>query len=423
MRCVRLAVARKKGLRSKAKDGRRRCGVKKTGKVVRMYDKYVMNTYKRFPLCLEKGALATAWDIDGREYLDFFPGWAVSGIGHCHPKVAAAVAKQVRKLMHVSNNYYSGLQAELARTIIRHSFPGKVFFANSGAEANEAAVKLARKYGHEKGRFEVITMQKSFHGRTLAMITATGQDKVKTGFEPLPAGFTHVPFGDLEALKEALTDRTIAIMLEPVQCEGGINIAPGGYMKALRSLCDERDMVLILDEVQTGMGRAGKMFAYQNYDIEPDVMTLAKALGGGLPIGACVARGKFGDVLTPGTHASTFGGSPVVCAAGLAVFDAIKREGLMQNANKMGRYLVKKLSELKKKYRIIKEIRAMALIIGVELSVKGEDIYKEALKEGLLINCTQDTVLRIMPPMTVRRPEIDRAIAIMDKVFARRDAG
>jgi acetylornithine/N-succinyldiaminopimelate aminotransferase len=284
-------------------------------------------------------------------------------------------------------------------------------------------VKLARKYGHEKGRFEVITMQKSFHGRTLAMITATGQDKVKTGFEPLPAGFTHVPFGDLEALKEALTDRTIAIMLEPVQCEGGINIAPGGYMKALRSLCDERDMVLILDEVQTGMGRAGKMFAYQNYDIEPDVMTLAKALGGGLPIGACVARGKFGDVLTPGTHASTFGGSPVVCAAGLAVFDAIKREGLMQNANKMGRYLVKKLSELKKKYRIIKEIRAMALIIGVELSVKGEDIYKEALKEGLLINCTQDTVLRIMPPMTVRRPEIDRAIAIMDKVFARRDAG
>jgi len=393
--------------------------VKKTERVVQMYEKYIMSTYKRVPLCLDRGKLAMSWDIEGHGYLDFFPGWAVSGIGHCHPRVSSAVAKQARRLMHVSNNYYSMLQAELARTIITHSFPGKVFFANSGAEANEAAVKLARKYGHEKGRYEVITMAKSFHGRTLAMITATGQEKVKTGFEPLPAGFTHVPFGDLEALKEAITGRTIAVMLEVVQCEGGVNIAPPEYMKALRSLCDEKDIILILDEVQTGMGRAGKMFAYQNYGIEPDVMTLAKALGGGLPIGACVARGKFGDVLTPGTHASTFGGSPIVCAAALAVFDAIKKEGLIQNANKMGSYLKKRLSELKKKYRFIKEIRAMALIIGVELSIKGDDIYKEALKEGLLINCTQDTVLRIMPPMTVKRAEIDKAIAILDRVFSR----
>jgi predicted acetylornithine/succinylornithine family transaminase len=391
--------------------------MKKTDTIVHAYDEYVMNTYKRVPLCLERARGARVWDIDGKEYVDFFPGWAVSGIGHCHPRVAAAIAKQAKRLMHVSNNYYSALQAELAGTIIKNSFPGKVFFANSGAEANEAAVKLARRYGHESGRFEVITMEKSFHGRTLAMITATGQEKVKTGFEPLPAGFVHVPFGDLEAVKEAVNERTIAVMLEPVQCEGGINIAASEYMKALRELCDEKDLLLILDEVQTGMGRAGRMFAYQNYGIAPDVMTLAKTLGGGLPIGACVARGKFGDILTPGTHASTFGGSPVVCAAALAVFDAIKKEGLLQNAKRMGVYLVKKLAALKKKYRIIREIRAMALIIGVELSVKGEEIYRECLKEGLLINCTQDTVLRIMPPLTVTKKEIDRAIGILEKVL------
>jgi len=391
----------------------------KTGDVVKFYDKYVMNTYKRVPLCLERANGAKVWDIDGREYLDFFPGWAVSGIGHCHPRVVAAVAKQAKKLMHVSNNYYSEPQAKLAETIIKNSFAGKVFFANSGAEANEAAVKLARKYGHGKGRFEIITMTKSFHGRTLAMITATGQDKVKIGFEPLPQGFVHVPFNDLEALREAITEKTIGVMLEPVQCEGGINIADKGYMKNLRAICDEKDIVLIFDEVQTGMGRSGKMFACQNYGITPDVMTLAKSLGGGLPIGVCVAREKFQDVLTPGTHASTFGGSPIVCAAALAVFEAIKKEKLIENAQKMGAYLVKKLNAFKAKYHFVKEVRSLALIIGVELSIKGDDIYMECLKEGLLINCTQDTVLRIMPPITVTKGEIDKAISILDKVFSK----
>ena len=393
--------------------------MKKIDRVVPMYDKYIMNTYKRVPLCLEKANGAKVWDIDGKQYLDFFPGWAVSGIGHCHPKVVAAINRQSKKLLHVSNNYYSALQGKLAQTIINSSFPGKVFFANSGAEANEAAVKLARKYGHDKGRFEVITMTKSFHGRTLAMITATGQDKVKHGFEPLPQGFVHVPFNDLEALKEAITDHTIAIMLEPVQCEGGINIARAEYMKSLRSICDEKDIVLIFDEVQTGMGRSGKMFAFQNYGIVPDVMTLAKALGGGLPIGAAVAREKFQDVLTPGTHASTFGGSPIVCAAALAVFEAIKKEKLIANTNRMSAYLKKKLEALKAKYHFVKEIRTLGLIIGVELSIKGDDIYKECLKEGLLINCTQETVLRIMPPMTVTKQEVDKAAAIFDKVLAR----
>jgi predicted acetylornithine/succinylornithine family transaminase len=378
-----------------------------------------METYKRVPLCLEKARGAVAWDIDGNKYLDFFPGWAVSGIGHCHPAVVKAVKKQVAKLMHVSNNYYSEPQAMLAEAIIKHAFPGKVFFANSGAEANEAAVKLARKYGHATGRYEVITMTKSFHGRTLAMITATGQDKVKHGFEPLPHGFVHVPFNDIEAVSEAVTDKTIAIMLEPIQCEGGINIPSVEYMKALRSLCDKKDLVLIFDEVQTGMGRSGKMFCCHNFGVVPDVMTLAKALGGGLPIGAAVAREKFQDVLTPGTHASTFGGSPIVCAAALAVFDAIKKEKLLQNTVAMGAYFKKKLESLKKKRRSIKEIRAMGLITGVELAIKGEDIYKECMKEGLLINCTQDTVLRIMPPMTVSKAEIDKAIFILDKVICK----
>jgi len=390
-----------------------------TEKVVSMYDKYIMNTYKRTPLCLEKAKGAKAWDIDGKEYLDFFPGWAVSGIGHCHPWVARAVAKQARKLMHVSNNYYSKLQAQFAEEIIKYSFPGKVFFANSGAEANEAAVKLARLYGSRTNRYEIITMLKSFHGRTLAMISATGQDKVKNGFEPLPGGFKHVPFNDLEALKEAITDKTIGIMLEPIQCEGGINIPDAGYMKGLRKICDEKDIVLIFDEVQTGMGRSGEIFAFKNFGVVPDVMTLAKSLGGGLPIGACIAREKFQDVLTPGTHASTFGGSPIISAAGLAVFKAIRREKLLRNAKAMSAVLKKKLGGLKTKYHhLIKEIRIMGLIIGVELNIKGEDVYKACLKEGLLINCTQETVLRIMPPINVTKRQVDMAVSILDRVFS-----
>ncbi|MFA6079309.1 MAG: aspartate aminotransferase family protein [Candidatus Omnitrophota bacterium] len=390
-----------------------------TKDVVKLYDKYVMDTYKRVPLCLDKGKGSLAWDIDGKKYLDLFPGWAVSGIGHCHPRVVSAINKQAKCLMHVSNNYYSKEQGLLARKIIERSFPGKVFFANSGAEANEAAIKIARKYGHDKGRYEIITMLKSFHGRTLAMITATGQDKVKKGFEPLPLGFIHIPFNDLEAAKKAVTDKTAAIMLEPIQCEGGINIADQAYMKGLRKLCDDHDLLLILDEVQTGMGRAGKMFAYQNYRIEPDVMTLAKSLGGGLPIGACVAGKRAENVLTPGTHASTFGGSPIVCAAALAVFEAIEKDKLIRNCLKMSAYLKKELEGLKKKYSFIKDIRNVALIIGVELGIKADAIYSECLKNGLIINCTQETVLRIMPPITVTKAECDKAVSILDEVFSK----
>lgn len=391
----------------------------KTEKVVQKYKSYIMDTYKRVPLCFARARGAAVWDINGKRYLDFFPGWAVSGIGHCHPKVVAAIRLQAGRLLHVSNNYYSELQGRLAERIIKSSFPGKVFFSNSGAEANEAAVKLARKYGHGQGRFEVITMTRSFHGRTLAMITATGQDKVKHSFEPLPEGFVHVPFNDIEALREAVGEKTVAVMMEPIQCEGGIRIAGQEYMCAVRRLCDEKDLILILDEVQTGMGRTGKMFAYQNYGIVPDVMTLAKSLGGGLPIGVCAARGKFADVLTPGTHASTFGGSPIVCASGLAVFEAIEKEKLLANARKMGRYLAKRLKGLQKAHRAIKEVRGVALVVGVELTIKGDGVYQGCLEEGLLINCTQDVVLRIMPPLTVTRREIDTAVAVLDKVFSR----
>jgi len=393
--------------------------VNKTDKIIQLYNKYVMNTYKRAPLCPEKAKGAKIWDINGKSYLDFFPGWAVSGIGHCHPLVANAVAKQANKLMHVSNNYYSQLQARLAKKIVEESFPGKIFFANSGAEANEAAVKLARKYGHDKGKYEIITMTKSFHGRTLGMISATGQDKVKKGFEPLVEGFTHIPFNDIEALKEAVNEKTVAIMFEPIQCEGGINIATKEYMRETRKLCAELDIIMILDEVQTGMGRTGKMFCYQLYGITPDVMTLAKSLGGGVPIGACVAREKFQDVLAPGTHASTFGGSPLVCAAALAVFEAIKKEKLLQNTKRMGVYLTKKLEGLKKKYHFIKEVRSVGLVIGMEVGIRGEDIYKKCLDEGLLINCAQDTILRIMPPMTVTKTDIDKAVSILDGVLSK----
>ena len=390
----------------------------KTEDVTKLYDKYVMHTYTRIPLVLEKGKGALVEDIDGKKYLDFFPGWAVSGIGHCHPKVTGAVSKQAKKLMHVSNNYYSALQGMLAEKIIKNSLKGgKVFFCNSGAEANEGAVKLARKYGNKNGRFEVITMNKSFHGRTLAMIAATGQDKVKVGFEPIPEGFLSVPFGDIEALENVISDKTAAIMLELIQCEGGINIARPEYVKRLREICDEKGIVLIFDEVQTGIGRTGKMFCYQNYGVEPDVMTVAKSLGGGLPIGAFVASSKFCDVLTPGTHASTFGGSPIVSSAALGVFEAIEKEKLIQNAVKQGKYLVKKLEEIKKKCKLIKEIRGMALTIGVELTIDGDNIYKGCLEKGLLINCTQKNVLRIMPPLTVTKAEIDKAVGILSGVL------
>jgi len=387
-----------------------------TKEMIKLYDEYVMNSYIRVPLSIVKGKGVTVWDAEGKEYMDFFPGWAVSGLGHCHPAVVDFVKKQAEVILHVSNNYYHNWQAELAKKIVDNSFKGKVFFSNSGAEANECAIKAARKYGKGK-RYEIITTLRSFHGRTMACIAATGQDKVKIGFEPMLEGFKYVEFNDIDALKKAVSDKTVAFMFEVIQGEGGINIADQAYLAGVKQLCKERDILLIIDEVQTGMGRTGKMFAYQNFDIDPDIMSLAKSLGGGLPIGATVAKNKIADLMVPGTHGSTFGGSPIVCAAALGVFEAIEKGDLLKKTREMGKYLVKKLYGLKKDFPFIKEVRGIGLMVGVELSIEGDAIYKKCMEKGLLINCTQKNVLRILPPMIITEKDIDSAIKIINDVM------
>jgi predicted acetylornithine/succinylornithine family transaminase len=386
-------------------------------KTIRLYYDYVVPCYTKTPLVLERGRGTRVWDAHGDEYLDFFPGWAVSGIGHCHRRVTEAIKRQAERLIHVSNNYYHELQGLLAEEVIRHAFPGKVFFCNSGAEANEAAFKLARKFGNPE-RNEIITMERSFHGRTLAAVTATGQKKYQEGFEPLPPGFVTVPFNDLAAVERALTPKTTAVILELIQGEGGVRVADQAYVSGLRRLCSERRILLIFDEVQTGMGRTGRMFCYKNYGIEPDLMTLAKSLGGGFPIGAMVVKKDFADTLQPGTHATTFGGSPLACAAALAVFEAIDKEKLLANTVITSSYLFKKLNELKRRHSVIREVRGMGLMAGVELEIEGKGIYEECLNRKLLINCTQGNVLRLMPPLVVKEKEIDRAIQILEEALA-----
>ncbi|MDP8299766.1 MAG: aspartate aminotransferase family protein [Candidatus Tantalella remota] len=389
----------------------------KLNEIKKMYEDYVLSTYTRQDLCLVQGDGVWVEDSEGKKYLDFFPGWAVSGVGHRHPKVVARLSDQLGKILHVSNNFYNELQPQLAKKIIEYSFPGKVFFSNSGAESNEGAIKLARRHGYPD-RYEIITMEKSFHGRTLATLTATGQDKVKEGFAPLPEGFKHVPFNDIDAFVAAVTDKTAAVILEPIQGEGGINVADKGYMQELSKICREKDILLILDEVQTCMGRTGEMFAYRLFDIEPDAITMAKSLGGGLPIGALLVNEKHKDVLPAGSHATTFGGSPIVCAAALGVFDAVEEEDLLRNVVEMGAYLVSALNDLKKKFPLIKTVKGKGLMIGVELDMEDASVIaNKCMDEGLLINCTQGNILRIMPPITINTEHIDMAMKTLSKVM------
>jgi len=388
----------------------------KAEEIFQSYKEYVMPTYTKVPLTFVKGKGSRLWDVHHKAYLDFFPGWGVGSLGHCHPKVVSIVKDQVSKLIFIPNNYYNIPQAKLAEEIIRLSYPGKVFFCNSGAEANEAAIKFSRKFG--RGRYEIITFENSFHGRTLAAITATGQKKYQEGFAPLPEGFKTVAFNDLQAVKDAVSDKTVGIMLELIQGEGGINVATKDFVSGLKELCEKKNLLLIVDEVQTGIGRTGPLFCFQNYGITPDIMTLAKALGGGLPIGVMVVKKEIADILGPGTHASTFGGSPLVSAAALAVLKSIKKEKLLKNAKEMGGYLFSRLNTLKTKYPVIKEIRGMGLMAGVDLNVEGKQIVEKCLGKGLLINCTHDTVLRIMPALNVTKKEIDKAIAILNEVLA-----
>jgi acetylornithine/N-succinyldiaminopimelate aminotransferase len=381
--------------------------------IAALTDKYVARTYARTPIALVKGKGVKVWDADGKEYLDFLAGIAVNSLGHCHPAIVRAIRNQSQRLLHVSNLYHIQPQAELARELCRHSFADRVFFCNSGAEANEAAIKLARRYGLEKlgGKYEVISTHNSFHGRTLATLTATGQEKVRAGYDPLPDGFRQVPYNDLGAMEGAIdAKKTAAILVEPIQAEGGVIVPDESYLRGLREICDQRGVLLIFDEVQTGMGRTGKLFGYEHFNIQPDIMTLAKALGGGLPLGAMLAREEIASSFGPGSHASTFGGNPVSCSAGLAVMHA-----LLQG----GKYFVKGLEALKKRFSFIREIRGKGLILGVELEIEGSKIADGCMEAGLLMNCTAYKVLRFVPPLTIKKNEIDRGLAILEKVLAR----
>jgi acetylornithine/N-succinyldiaminopimelate aminotransferase len=388
----------------------------KTKETIELYTKYVIANYKRLPRVTVRGEGCYLYDADGNKILDMFPGWAVSGIGHCHPKVVDAIRKQAGELLHIDNTFYSEQQGQLSQLLSQRAFGGKCFFCNSGAEANEAALKLAR-LATPEGKYKFITAEGSFHGRTFATVTATAQPKYHEGFLPLLPGFVYVPYNDIKALEKAFTDEVCAVMVEPIQGEGGINVATEEYLETIRRLCDENDALMILDEVQTGMGRTGKWFAYQHYDIEPDIITLAKALGGGVAIGAMMAKQEIADKLIPGKHASTFGGNCLACAAGIAVVEAIEQDNLLDNANKMGEYAKQKLLQLKQKYPIIDSVRGIGLMLGVQLTGPGGKIVDKCLERGLRINCTNNTVLRFMPAMIVTKEQIDEAINILDNVM------
>ncbi|MGH7233010.1 MAG: acetylornithine transaminase [Nitrospiraceae bacterium] len=385
--------------------------------------RYLMNTYARAPISIVRGRGSRVYDLEGREYLDFVGGIAVSVLGHSHPDLVSAIQKQAQHLLHASNLYFTEPQVKLAETLVMRSFAKKVFFCNSGAEANEAAIKLARRYAHHKhgpDRYEIITMQRSFHGRTMATLSATGQDKIQKGFEPLLQGFIHVPFNDLPAVEKALSGTTAAVMIEPIQGEGGVHVAEQAYLQGLRDLCRQRDVLLIFDEVQTGMGRTGTLFAYEQFGVQPDIMTLAKGLGGGVPIGACLATDDAAAVFTPGTHASTFGGNPLACSAALAVLRALLEGKLLAQSKTMGLYFAKGLLDLKERLPNVKDARGMGLLQGLELTINGKDIVADCLNRGILINCTMDNVLRFVPPLIITQREIDRLLDVLTDVLTKR---
>jgi len=393
-------------------------------KILEESKRYLMNTYNRYPIILRKGKGMKVWGLDGKEYLDFVGGIAVNCLGHCHPRVVIAIQKQAQRLLHVSNFYHIEPQIKLAKLLVEHSCADKVFFCNSGAEAVEAAIKLARKYAREHlspERYEIITAHGSFHGRTFAALSATGQERFHKGFEPLVPGFRHVPFNDIDALKNAITRHTCAVMLEPIQGEGGIKMPKEGYLKQVRELCDEHGILLILDEVQTGMGRTGRLFAYEHFDIEPDIITLAKGLGGGVPIGAMLAKEHIAVAFSEGTHASTFGGNPLSCAAALATLEALLEDGfILDNCRRMGQYFMKGLERLKRDFpSLIADIRGLGLMLGMELTRAGTQIVDSCAKRGILINCTSGNVLRFTPPLTVIEKEIDHLIEVLEEIFER----
>ncbi len=384
-------------------------------------DAVMMNTYNRFPLVLVKGKGCVVWDMEGRSYRDFIAGIAVCNLGHAHPVVSEALRKQAESLWHVSNLYYTLPQTALADWLTEHSFADRVFFCNSGAEANEAAIKLCRKYFYdrgEKGRYRIISMTQSFHGRTMAALSATGQDKIKEGFDPVLEGFDFVPFDDLDALKQKMDSSTAAIMLEPVQGEGGVRVPSPGYLQAVRKLCDDSGTLLVFDEIQTGMGRTGKLFAYEHFGIAPDVMSLAKALGNGLPIGAILARERIASAFSPGAHATTFGGTPIVTAVALAVVKTMEAENISAHSAHVGSYLKMKLQSLQEKHPLIEDVRGLGLLIGMELKIKADALVKACMARGFLVNCIQESILRFAPPLVVQKADIDALVDCLDDVLS-----
>jgi len=385
---------------------------------------YMLNLYPpiRMPMVIARGEGARLWDTEGKEYLDFVSGGrAVTGLGHCHPKIVSAICDQAHTLLHVSNDFYTEPQLRLAERLST-LFPGRCFLCSSGAEANEAAIKLARKHGYATEgpeKCEIVSALKSFHGRTFGALAATGQPKYHRGFEPLPQGFKHVPFNDVEALRRAVTPRTCAVLLEPILGESGVYPAEPAFLSAARDLCDANGAALILDEVQTGLGRTGRMFAYQHYNVEPDIITLAKALGGGIPVGAMIARDPVASAFEPGDHAATFGGSPLPAAAALAALQVIQDEGLVENAAIVGDRLMQGLEAMHEKNHVVTEIRARGVMIGVDLWQPKAIRVKEICAElGLLINTVGDQMLRLLPPMILSAEEADTGLALMDKAFA-----
>ena len=383
-----------------------------TQEVIELYNQYVIGNYKRLPRVAVRGQGPYLWDADGRRYIDLFAGWAVTGVGHCHPRLVEAIAKQAATLIYMPNTWHTEPQARLAEWIATTGFGGKTFFCNSGAEAVEAAIKLARIHVG-KGRYKIITFENSFHGRTFAAITATAQPKYQEGFRPLVPGFMYAPLNDLAAVERLVDEETCAILVEPIQGEGGINLCDHEWLRALRELCDQRGMMLLFDEVQTGVGRCGTWWGYQTSGVVPDIMTMAKQLGGGTAIGAMCAKPAVAASLVPGTHASTFGGNPLAAAAGCAVFEIIRDENLLENAQRMGAYLRQRLLELKQETPLITEVRGEGLMIGAELASGGADLVGRCLDRGLYVNCTHDTVLRLMPPLNVTREVLDEALAIL----------
>lgn len=387
---------------------------------ISLADKYMFQTYGRFPLTLVRGEGCRVWDEEGKEYLDFVGGIAVCALGHSSSLVTRVLEEQSKRLVHVSNLYYTRPQTELARFLVDHSFADRVFFCNSGAEANEAAIKLARRYANEKfgpNRNVIISMHNSFHGRTMATLTATGQAKVKTGYAPLLEGFKFVPFNNFARLEQAFDASVCAVILEPIQGEGGIVCPNPDYLRKVRELCTAREVLLILDEVQVGLGRTGRLFAHEHYGITPDIMTLAKALGNGLPIGAMLSTEELSQAFGPGSHATTFGGTPLVTAVSLAVLKSLVEDGWIEHCKVIGNYFKERLQELGNKYSFIKEVRGLGLILGLLLDRPGGPVVDACMERGFLINCAQENVLRFLPPLIVERDEIDLLIQTLDTIF------